>query len=219
MQYAPESAMNVLLDLALKYKNDPYVADAIISGLEGREKEFLKRFIEPDLTDTSSVFYHHLNGLIVDMHHRKMKKPKKENIAKKMFPKGEELYGIYCVACHQRTGDGIPGRGAPLNGASWVTGNKQVLLAIVLNGLYGPIEVKGKTYKKPEVSGIMPSFGKNDQFSDKDIANILSYIRVAWTNKADAVDTMDVKKAREAFKDRSKPFTMEELRELEKQLK
>lgn len=219
VKYAPESAMDVLLDLALKYKNDPYVADAIISGLEGREEQFLKRFIEPNSTDTSTVFYRHLNGLIVDMRNRKMKKPKKENIAKKMYPKGEELYAIYCVACHQRTGDGIPGRGAPLNGASWVTGNKQVLLAIVLNGLYGPIEVNGKIYDKPEVSGIMPSFGNNPQFSDEDIAHILSYIRKAWTNNAGPVDTMDVEKARKKYKDRKKPFTMEELRALEKQLK
>lgn len=218
IKYAPENATDLLMELAMTYQDDPYVADAVISGLEGREQEFLKQFQRSDPTDTSSVFYRHLNGLIIDIQNRIMKKPRKENIAKIKFPRGEESYDIYCVACHQRTGNGIPGRGAPLNGSSWVTGNKQVLLAIVLKGLYGPIEVNGKIYDKPEVSGIMPAFGQNDQFSDEDIAQILSYIRLAWTNKADAIDAMDVKKARVTFKNRKKPYTMEELLDLEQQL-
>jgi mono/diheme cytochrome c family protein len=88
------------------------------------------------------------------------------------------------------------------------------LLAIVLNGIHGPVKVGDKTYKKPEVSGTMPSFKHNSQLSNKDISQILSYIRNAWSNSAGAVDTMDVKQARKAHKGRHEPFTMDELKQL-----
>jgi mono/diheme cytochrome c family protein len=85
-------------------------------------------------------------------------------------------------------------------------------LAIVLHGLTGPVKIGDKVYKKPEVSGEMPAFGQNDQLSDQDIAQILSFIRNAWNNQADTVNQADVQQARQTNKGRQNPFTLEELK-------
>jgi mono/diheme cytochrome c family protein len=210
-QYAPRKAGRLLLKMALQYKDNPYVSDAIISGLAGREEKFLQQFQQSD-PDTSSVFYHHLKGVIA--HIRKQKKKSRQKTTSKAFTQGRQIFETYCQSCHGADGNGIRSSGAPLDGSSWVTGDKKIVLAIVLNGLHGPIKVGGKTYKKPEVSGTMPSFKHNSQLSNKDISQILSYIRNAWSNSASAVDTMDVKQARKAHKGRHQPFTMDELKQL-----
>ncbi|MFW6157254.1 MAG: PQQ-dependent sugar dehydrogenase, partial [Balneolaceae bacterium] len=56
---------------------------------------------------------------------------------------GEKIYTTYCAPCHQRNGEGAPPRYPPLVGTDWVTGDKQRLISIIINGLDGPIEVNG----------------------------------------------------------------------------
>jgi mono/diheme cytochrome c family protein/glucose/arabinose dehydrogenase len=209
-QYTPRRADDLLQKLALKYKNNPYVSDAVISGLHGREKGFLQQFHGSD-PDTSSIFYHHLKEVVTSIQKRKMALTKKKMTDG--LAQGKKLFKTTCQACHGADGNGIRSLGAPLNGSAWVTGNKQTLLSIVLYGLRGPVKIGNKMYRKPEVSGVMPSFGKNSQLSDKDVAQILSYIRSAWENEAGTVDTTDVKQARKAHKGRRRPFTMDELKQ------
>lgn len=209
MQYNPQIAKPVLLELALKYKNNPYVSSAVISGLYGREEDFMQKFRQHN-KDTSLFFYTRLNKTIANSKRRKEALKKRKH--RERFARGQKLFLTYCEACHGADGDGIRSQGAPLNGSSWVTGDKKKLLNIVLYGLTGPVKVGGKTYKKPEVSGEMPAFGQDDQLSDEDIAHILSYIRNAWTNEADAVTEEDVRQRRKAYKGRQRPFTAEELK-------
>lgn len=209
MQYNSQIAEPVLLTLALKYKNDPYVSSAVISGLYGREGDFMQKFSQYE-KDTSLFFYTRLKKTIANSKRRKEALKKRGH--KERFARGQKFFLTYCEACHGADGDGIRSQGAPLNGSSWVTGDKQKLLDIVLYGLTGPVEIGGKIYKKPEVSGEMPAFGQDNQLSDEDIAQILSYIRNAWTNEADAITKEDVKQERKAYKGRQKPFTMEELK-------
>ena len=61
--------------------------------------------------------------------------------------KGPELYARYCSACHGLDGKGATGgQFPPLAGSKWVEGNPKRSVAIVLHGLAGPVEVKGKSY-------------------------------------------------------------------------
>jgi hypothetical protein len=57
----------------------------------------------------------------------------------------------------------------------------------------------------------MPAIGQNKEVKDSDIAQILSFIRNSWNNKADIIDSVDVINIRNKFKGRQKAFTMEEL--------
>ena len=80
----------------------------------------------------------------------KVKIPK--NLAKEFrgaYKKGFEIYHRegYCVTCHQEDGMGLPAVGfPPLAGTEIVNGEPATMAKIVLQGLQGPIVVKGVQY-------------------------------------------------------------------------
>jgi len=104
-------------------------------------------------------------------------------------PDGKTLFATKCAACHQATGLGA-GPYPPLAGNADVTapGTANLILT-VLNGRSGPIQVNAKTF-----SGTMPAW--KDQFSDDELAAVLTYIRSAWSNRAAAVNASQVAAAR-----------------------
>lgn len=93
--------------------------------------------------------------------------------------KGQTVYAANCAACHQANGQGQAGVFPPLAGSEYVTGDTKRLGHIVLYGLGGKIQVKGSSY-----NGQMPAW--KSQLSNTDIANVLTYIRSTWGNKAAA---------------------------------
>lgn len=109
------------------------------------------------------------------------------------------LYASHCAACHQATGRGLPGVFPPLAGSEWVGGKPSTLAAIVLHGVTGEITVAGATYR-----GAMPAF--HGQFSDAQVAALLTHLRSQWGNTADPVDAATVAAARTAHADRTTPF-------------
>ena len=121
--------------------------------------------------------------------------------------KGRQIYATACSGCHQNDGGGSASVNAPpLAGSEWVVVNDPSRLArIVLHGLSGPIEVRGKTY------GLGAMLPFKDVLDDEQIALVLSFIRNSWGNKAPAVEAELVKKAREETKDWTGNMTVEEL--------
>ncbi|MVT08852.1 DUF7133 domain-containing protein [Chitinophaga tropicalis] len=197
------------MELAGRYANDPFVADAIISHAAGKEDELLKQLKEWK-TDTTQVLYKHLEKVREDIKHRRMASMNAS--LEKTYPRGAILFKTVCQTCHGADGEGIQSLAPPLNQSGVVTGDKRRLTAIVLYGLTGPVEVNGKVYKAPEISGDMPGIGSNDEFSDADIAEVLSFIRGAWNNHAAKVTEKDIQDVRKQYKGRQKSFTMEELK-------
>jgi mono/diheme cytochrome c family protein len=97
---------------------------------------------------------------------------------------GQQKYQSICAACHQPNGQGNPSQNIPpLDGSEWLDDAKAAsparLSRIVLYGLSGPIQVKGRVY-----TGVMPNQG--NVFKDYEIASVLTYVRNSWSNKADA---------------------------------
>lgn len=119
---------------------------------------------------------------------------------------GKRVYETYCQICHQPTGMGLPGQFPPLAGSEWVLeGKPDRIIRIVLNGLSGPIEVKGTVY-----NGAMFAF-KDMPLKDEDIANVLTYVRNTWGNKAPEVKPEQVKPIRGEVSSRALPWTSVEL--------
>lgn len=112
---------------------------------------------------------------------------------------GKQLYANACVACHQATGQGLPGVFPPLADSEWVKGGPKVLAQLVLHGVTGAITVKGQEYQ-----GAMPAFA--EQFNDAELAAVLSFIRHEWGNEEDAITPEFVAEARAASGDRSQPW-------------
>lgn len=117
---------------------------------------------------------------------------------------GRRLFLANCAACHQPTGQGLPGVYPPLAGSDWAQGPEDRVIRIPLKGLSGPITVSGKHFNNS-----MPAFGS--VLHDDQLADILTYVRSAWGNKASAVSADKVKAVRAAVADRSEPWTPEEL--------
>ena len=95
-------------------------------------------------------------------------------------PDGKSIFTAKCSACHQATGLGN-GPYPPLAKNPYVTADDTaVLITTVLNGRSGPISVNGRSY-----GGTMPAW--RGRLSNAEIADVLTYVRSAWTNKAAAV--------------------------------
>ena len=118
---------------------------------------------------------------------------------------GKALFSANCITCHQATGLGLPGQYPPLAGSEYVLGDaSNHLIAIVLKGLQGPVTVKGQSFN----NAMQPWEG---QYTDAQLAAILTYIRSDWGNNAPPIPAEAVKQMREELKDRKDQWTMAEL--------
>jgi cytochrome c oxidase subunit II len=106
--------------------------------------------------------------------------PNKQWDAKELVARGEKVYASTCVACHGPAGQGSPAMKAPaLAGNKFVTGAEPGPIDTVLNG-------------RPNTA--MQAF--KQQFSDTDIAAVITYARNSWGNKASDVQPAEVKARR-----------------------
>jgi mono/diheme cytochrome c family protein len=105
---------------------------------------------------------------------------------------GNQLYVKYCLQCHQTDGKGVRGMFPPLAGNGKIIGPSIDIIRIVLFGLEGPLTVNERDYDQT-----MPP---QSYLTDKQIADIISYIRNSWGNQASNVTPADVGKIRKLGK-------------------
>ncbi len=96
---------------------------------------------------------------------------------------GAAVYTQSCATCHMADGGGVQALNAPLIKTTFVLGSKSRLINIVLKGMKG-IEVNGEQY-----SNVMPS---HSFLKDQQIADVLTYVRNSFGNKASAVTRAEV---------------------------
>ena len=113
-----------------------------------------------------------------------------------MMEKGKQVFTTTCQACHQANGAGIPGAFPPLAESEWVNGSPKRVVAIVLHGLQGEINVKGQKYQS-----VMPPF--KDQLKPEDIAAVATYVRNSFGNKSSLVPVDLVNQIKEETKSRT----------------
>lgn len=122
--------------------------------------------------------------------------------------KGKRVFQTYCQVCHQANGLGTPGQFPPLVGSEWVLADQPTrIIRAILNGFQGPLEVKGQQFG----AAAMPPW--KDMLTDDDLAAVLTYVRgnKEWGNSAAPVTPEQVKAIREKIKDRTEPFTPQDL--------
>ena len=124
--------------------------------------------------------------------------------AGEQLPDGKQVFSTTCAACHQATGEGVPGVYPPLAGSEWVTGDDAKVVRILLHGVTGPIEVAGETF-----NSMMPPWGAT--LKDADIAAVLTYVRSTWGNKGAPISAAKVASIRAATASRTTPWTAAEL--------
>ena len=202
----------------LKGAKDQYLAYCLRQTMkqlaslpEGKDKVNLKDYADPKETSYGPSD----------------KKLSKED--KKLYDKGKEVYfrEAHCVTCHQADGRGAempkepgkPVRGAypplgrtpgyPYNG--WLEGDADRVIKIVLNGLYGPQMIDGKTYGDM-ASGQPIMTGLGQLMNDEEVAAVITYVRQSFGNNFPVVKPAQVKKVRAEIKDKNNaPYTVEEV--------
>lgn len=102
---------------------------------------------------------------------------------------GKKIYEARCLVCHQADGGGVPNMNAPLDGASNVVGNDIArLVRIIRNGYNERIALDGYYYSNAMTA--------NPDLKDAAIADVLTYIRNSWSNKASAISLAQVQKVK-----------------------
>jgi len=98
---------------------------------------------------------------------------------------GEAVFTANCAACHQASGEGLPGAFPPLKGNAAVNDADPTLhIHTVLFGAHG-LTIGGVSYASQ-----MPPFGP--QLSDQDVADVIDYERSAWGNRGAPVSAAKV---------------------------
>jgi mono/diheme cytochrome c family protein len=105
--------------------------------------------------------------------------------------RGAKLYATHCAACHGEQGEGVPGAYPRLAGSRPLTmASSANLVHIVLRGGFPPA-----TAGNPRPFG-MPPFATT--LGNEAVADLLTYIRGAWGNRATTVSALEVSRYRDS---------------------
>ena len=168
--------------------------------------EPMDKWIDP-VFKTASAY---LNGQQIKAEAPTVYQTQLSGAAKEQFLRGAEIFlrDGHCATCHQQDGNGLPeALFPPLAGSEWVQGSEDRLIRLTLHGIAGPIEVKGVKY--PGAVPMTPF----KFLSDAEVADVLTFVRNAFGNKANPVSPQTVQKIRAATKDQATFYQASELKE------
>jgi mono/diheme cytochrome c family protein len=118
---------------------------------------------------------------------KKPASPAQGGVVSASMTRGKQVYLTQCLACHQADALGVQGMNPSLVKTKQVLGDKAALVKIVLNGLQG-VDIDGESY-----NGVM---APHSDLTDQEIADVLTYVRNSFGNKASAVTPAQVKAVR-----------------------
>ncbi|MAU72580.1 MAG: dehydrogenase [Pseudozobellia sp.] len=196
-----------------RYKNNPVVQEALMSGMENLEPQFLASIED---NESNEVFEE-----LWEKNQMRQAKDEKNPIyvrngsSQDSRTKGAKLYRQICAACHQADGTGAEGLAPPLANSEHIFPSEKLGL-IILHGLRGPIDVNGVHY---DINHAMPGLNSNETLSDKDISAIVSYVSNAFSKYPKGLREKKVKELRDVTPKEDGGFTIEELDETLKTLK
>jgi mono/diheme cytochrome c family protein len=202
-QIQGDESLQALKQVLINYADKPWVKDAAISGLTGREQEFKALLSDFDNSDfiarLDSVGKEDvINSNVLNL----------PDYQQDSYNRGKVLFDgkAACFGCHGKDGKGIDNMGPTLQASEWVTESEQRLAKILFSGLMGPIEVNKVQYN---LSMIMPGFAAN--LNDQELADVSTYIRNNWGNTSPRVSKGLFEALRKETSDRQIPYTAKEL--------
>lgn len=206
-----QSFMPLILEYSIRYKNNPILSEALISGSESIMEKY-KSILDQNSFDTESNLYRMLETTLNNKS-KSVLNPiyVSEGLKEDSRTKGAKIFRQICAACHGINGEGSEGLAPPLINSDYISKPIERLALIILNGLKGPVHVNGELY---EMNQAMPGLGANESLSDKDIADIITYVSNAFANRPQGISEEKIKNLR-AFKSQNgNEYTEEELLQL-----
>ncbi len=113
-------------------------------------------------------------------------------LPKESMERGKKVYDQYCMSCHMQDGTGVPRLNPPLVKTSYVIGDKTTIIEIVLKGFDAQVEIEGEYYQN--------TMAPHDFLTDEQIADVTTYVRNSFGNKASVIVPADVKAVRATIK-------------------
>lgn len=107
---------------------------------------------------------------------------------KTSMDRGQKVYEKVCLSCHMADGGGVPHLNPPLSQTSYVLGDKSKIIYIVLHGMTDRIPIEDEFYSN--------NMAAHTDLNDQQIADVLTYVRNSFGNKASAVTAAEVKAVR-----------------------
>ncbi|WP_282074434.1 DUF7133 domain-containing protein [Maribacter aquivivus] len=211
--YLDESKFTPVMMKTLTRKPDNNtLADAVIGGLSAVDTEVYNNTVIMDSLK-HTPFVNKLARTISDKNAGKMNAIfTKEKTTEDTRTSGARMFFQICASCHGAGGKGIEGLAPPLMNSEHVK-NTERLALIILHGLEGPVHVNGELYN---INLAMPGLIRNDNITDKDIANIISYVTNAFSDKPKRLSTTRIQELRNVKSFSGMEFTEKELQALDK---
>ncbi|WND01420.1 cytochrome c [Temperatibacter marinus] len=103
---------------------------------------------------------------------------------------GKKTYREHCSVCHMEDGGGVPMMQPELINSPIVNGEKNILIDMLFFG-------SESKYAPGESMNLMAGF---QHLKDKEIADLLTYIRQNFDNKASKINGADVTQYRQSLK-------------------
>jgi mono/diheme cytochrome c family protein len=111
-----------------------------------------------------------------------------QNSLNASMQRGKKVYDKVCLSCHMADGGGVPHLNPPLSQTGYVLGDKKKLITIVLNGMTDRIPIDDEYYSN--------NMAPHNDLTNQQIADVLTYVRNNFGNKASAVTVAEVKAVR-----------------------
>jgi mono/diheme cytochrome c family protein len=204
-----EKAFVQIEEVLDRYPQDTFFIEAALSNLSGKEKEFHYFLtVVRGKPDTYPIL-NYLKKIIQSDQELPVENKYISDTDTKTI--GLKLYRQHCAACHGENGLGNKNLAPPIYNSNYVKGDPQKLILIALHGLQGPINVNNKRY---ELNAVMPGLKDNPELSNTDIANILSFVRNAFSNEHEDITPEEIEAGRSMLP-KGEMYTEEELRILD----
>ena len=111
-----------------------------------------------------------------------------DSISKTTMDAGAKIYRTNCLGCHMEDAMGVPSLNPPLKGSELLLNHKSKSIRIILRGSE---ELKGEPNK-----GYKNTMAALGSLTDQEIADVLTFTRNSFGNKAAAVTPDEVKNER-----------------------
>lgn len=102
--------------------------------------------------------------------------------------RGRLIYQKECLSCHQADGGGVPHINPPLAGNSVLLNDKTKIIAVVLKGMTDRIPIDDEYYSN--------NMASHAYLTNQEIADVLTFARNSFGNKASVVTSAEVRGVR-----------------------
>jgi mono/diheme cytochrome c family protein len=179
MPFASQEIQPIFKEFRELYSDNPIFNEAFVSGL-GTDLQNVRATLSKNLSLKDSGILRLLDEVSAKQRNNERNRIFVETSLKEdPRTKGAKIFRNVCAACHGINGEGNEGLAPPLVGSDYVAQPIERLGLILLHGLKGPVHVNGVKY---EMNQAMPGLKGNESLSDKDIADVITYVSNAFAN-------------------------------------